>query len=150
MVNAHRGRFVWLPSLRLGLRLTAVAVIVFGPIASAAWAIQATERVRFGYVEIDPSTPAGPTTHGVREYLARRDPAVDRLLPNGVGGTRFFEDLDGNAGMAFVRVPAVGIAATIDVAGWPEATEHHERAHLLYAFVPEQVCCCAHRQVVCS
>jgi hypothetical protein len=44
----------------------------------------------------------------VKACLAVRDPVVDRLLPNAAGGTRFFEDLDGNAGMAFAAVPAVG------------------------------------------
>lgn len=139
MGDSQQRRKFPLPSLRLGLRLTAIAVIVFGPIAAAARAVHAPERVRLGYVEVDPSTASGRAAHGVKEYLAGRDPAVDRLLPNGVGGTRFFEDLDGNLGMAFVHVPAVGISATVGGAGWPEATELHERAHLLYAFLPEEV-----------
>ncbi len=126
-------------SPRLALRLTAVAMIVFGPIAAATIAIHAPERVRLGYVEANPSATSGPAAAGVREYIAGRDPAVDRLLPNGVGGTRFFENLDGHLGMAFVHVPAIGISATVGGAGWPEAVELHERAHLLYAFLPEEV-----------
>lgn len=71
--------------------------------------------------------------------VAEHDPVVDRLLPNGAGGTRFFEDLDGNAGVVFDALPAVGVAADIDSSGWIEATELHERAHLLYTFLPEEV-----------
>jgi hypothetical protein len=125
--------------LWVGLRLTAAAVILFGPIATASWAMYAPAQVGAGYVEVDPSSAGGPSAEGVREYLAARDPVVDRLLPNGAGGTRFFEDLDGNAGMVFDALPAVGIAADVDNSGWPEATELHERAHLLYTFLPDEV-----------
>lgn len=123
--------------LGIGVRLTAIAVILFGPIAQASWAMHASASVGAGYVEVHPESASGPSAESVREYLAARDPIVDRLLPNGAGGTRFFEELDGNAGVVFDALPAVGIAADIETSGWPEATELHERAHLLYTFLPE-------------
>ena len=129
---------VWLPSSG-AIRLAAVAVIVFGPIASAAWTVHGPERGRPGYVEIDPAAASGSDAERIRAYLARRNPALDRLLPNGAGGTRFFEDLDGNAGMAFPHLSLVAISATAGDGGWPGAVELHERAHLLHAFLPEEV-----------
>lgn len=125
--------------LRAAVRLAALAVILFAPIAQASWVLRAPGPVAAGYVEIDPDAASGPSAESVKAYLAVRDPVVDRLLPNAAGGTRFFEDLDGNAGMAFAAVPAVGIGADIDSSGWPEATELHERAHLLFTFLPEEV-----------
>jgi hypothetical protein len=127
---------VW---LRRSLRLTSVAVIVFGPIVAAGWAIQTADRVLLSYHSVQPHAAQGPMGANVRRYLEKRNPAVDRLLPDGAGGTWFFEDLEGNAGMAFVNVPAVGLATSIASEGWPEATELHERAHLMYAYLPEQV-----------
>lgn len=110
-------------------------IIVFGPIASAARAVHAPGGP--GYVEIDPAAASGSAGDHVREYLAGRDPAIDRLLPDGARGTRFFEDLDGEAGMAFPHLSLIGISATAASGGWPGAVELHERAHLLQAFLPE-------------
>ncbi len=90
------------------------------------------------YTQVDPGTANGPAAESVREYLADRDPVLDRLLPDGAGGTRFFEDLGGNAGMAFPLTSAIGLAARVVAGGWPEAIELHERAHLLFASLPEQ------------
>jgi hypothetical protein len=123
---------------RRTLRCIAIVAILFGPIASAAWAIGEPGSVLWSYVEVDSGTANGPAADSVREYLAGRDPVLDRLLPSGAGGTRFFKDLDGNAGMAFPLTSAVGLAAGVDSGGWPEAIELHERAHLLYASLPEE------------
>jgi hypothetical protein len=41
--------------------------------------------------------------------------------------------------MAFSAEAAIGIAANVEVNGWPEQTELHERAHLVHAFLPAQV-----------
>lgn len=74
----------------------------------------------------------------VAAYRVRRHPAVDRLLPDAPAGTRFYEDLDGNAGRAFLRARAIGIAVDVGLAG-AEGIELHERAHLLYAEHPRLV-----------
>jgi hypothetical protein len=112
--------------------------VVFGPIVAADWAIRPSDQSLLRYPEIR-NEDAGPAAEDVRRYLDGRNPAVDRLLPGGEGGTRFFEHLDGNAGMAFVHVPAVGLAASVASAAWPEAIELHERAHLMYEFLPDEV-----------
>ena len=71
-------------------------------------------------------------------YAAHRNPAVDRLLPEGYGGTRYYDNLGkvsrrGDAlGVAFLRAGAIGLLRTLDTDSWSAATELHERAHLLY------------------
>ena len=132
--HSHRRSWLGFPARRI-LRLAAIVIIVFGPIASAARAVHAPGGP--GYVEIDPAAASGSAGDHVREYLAGRDPAIDRLLPDGARGTRFFEDLDGEAGMAFPHLSLIGISATAASGGWPGAVELHERAHLLQAFLPE-------------
>jgi hypothetical protein len=73
-----------------------------------------------GYVEIDPATTPGPAADAARRYLASRNPVVDRPLPDGAGRTRFFEDLDGMAGVAFLPLSAVGLAPTAGQGSWPK------------------------------
>jgi len=106
----------------------ALGVILFGPIALAAWDLRRVDRVA--------GTPA-PAEEA--RYLSRRSPVIDQLLPGGAGGVRFTKDLEGNAGMAFTRIAAIGLAASVADDPWAGSTELHERAHLVDAFVPELV-----------
>lgn len=71
-------------------------------------------------------------------YRQLRTEAIDYLLPEGVGGTHFFAHLDTNAGAAFPRSATIGLVAQHDI-GAGEATELHERAHLLWGALPEVV-----------
>jgi hypothetical protein len=139
MVPLHRIPRLSFRTIRVGLRILAIAFVLFGPIAAAAWAVHAPERLAFGYAELRAETAPATTAETLRRYHASRNPVVDKLLPNGAGGTRVFADLDGNAGMAFPNVPAVGLAVSALESGWPEAVELHERAHLLQAFLPGRV-----------
>jgi hypothetical protein len=124
------------------LRVMALAAIVIGPIARAAWDLHRTESADLGYPEVltpDAFTPTTGPAARVGEYLKNRSPIVDLVLPAGAGGVRFYEHLDGAAGMAFAGVATIGIAADADLGWWPESTEIHERAHLAYAFLPAVV-----------
>lgn len=119
---------------RLLLRLTAIILLVFGPIALAAWERHAPLELDPRYVEVrDPST-AGP----IAEYLARRHPSLDRLLPAGAGGLRFFERLDDKAGMAFTSAATIGLSISALDQLWRESVELHERAHLLHVALPDE------------
>jgi len=113
------------------LRWIALPIILFGPIVRAAWDIRADARVDVGSREVSNAR--------VAEYQQARSPFVDTLLPEGRGGTRFYEDLHGNAGMAFPGAAAIGLSASAALGGWPEAVELHERAHLVGAFLPNDV-----------
>jgi hypothetical protein len=109
------------------LRLAAALVILFGPIALGAWCVHVAP----------PALGSGPRSSAdqrVAAYLARRHPVVDRLLPGGRGGTRFYEHLGGNDGIAKAGAAAIGLALTVNDRMWPESVELHERAHLLQAF----------------
>jgi len=110
------------------LRLVAAGVILVGPIAVAAWDLRQAPRVG--------GTPA-PVEEA--QYLSRRNPVIDELLPNGQGGVRVVEHLDGKSGMAFTRVAAIALAAPVASEAWPGSVELHERAHLVDAFLPEVV-----------
>jgi hypothetical protein len=103
------------------------------------------DRIASRYVAVVPRDPvavrdgAGVSpAQQVAAYRARRHPAVDRLLPDAAGGTRFYEQLDGKAGMAFPGARAIGIAVDVGLLG-AEGTELHERAHLLHAEHPRLV-----------
>jgi hypothetical protein len=113
---------------RLTLRIVALGVILVGPIAAAAWELHSAERIG-----------GEPAPRDEERYLARRNPVVDQQLPQGQGGIRFVEDLDGSAGMAFSRAAAIALAASVTSDPWPESIELHERAHLLHAFLPGAV-----------
>jgi hypothetical protein len=61
------------------------------------------------------------------------------LLPGGAGGTRFYRDLDGNAGMAFAGTATVGVAPGDNHSAWPDTVELHERAHLFQFYAPAPI-----------
>ncbi len=133
---------------RLVVWATTTVLIVFGPIAQAAWDLRSARRQGgLGYPEVrmtdasapPPSPEVAEAAEWVARYRARRNPVVERLLPEGIGGTRFFQRLDGYAGMAFSDVAAIGLATTVESDLWPETVELHERAHLLHAFLPQEV-----------
>lgn len=112
------------------LRPCAVAFIVVGPLAVTAWRIHGPERLTLGYTPVE--TPP--------EYAAQRLAAIDRLLPDGAGGTRFYESLERDGersptlGMAFTARAAIGLSATARLGVWIGEVELHERAHLLDAY----------------
>ena len=116
------------------LRWIALVVIIVGPIAIAAVEVHGN------------GAPLGITAREleasderVASYWRDRSPLVDRLLPAGRGGTRFFETLPNAVGMAFYGAAAIGLAASADRGAWLESTEVHERAHLVDAFLPAEV-----------
>lgn len=121
--------------------LAAVAVSLLALLAQGP-----SDRVAPRYVPVlSPDSAVGPPHGGaespaqqVAAYRARRHPAVDRLLPDAARGTRFYADLDGKSGMAFLRARAIGIAVNVGLEG-AEGTELHERAHLMYAEQPRLV-----------
>ena len=147
-VLAWLDRVVLSRRIRWTLRVIAVVLLCFGPIATAAFEIRhANGLASFAYAEVRPyemsvapeAPPDGDPAFVATRYLSRRSPAIDRLLPVGAGGVRFFEHLGGSAGMAFPGAAAIGLSASADLGFWPEAVELHERAHLIHAFVPALV-----------
>jgi len=134
-----------LPTRRVtrAVRLAALLVVLFGPIGLGAWHVHVVPRLGVDPVTQGPdrakqsSTRPAPADR-VADYLDRRDPVVDQLLPEGRGGTRFYEDLGGDAGRAFIANAAIALATTAGNGAWPEAVEVHERAHLLRAFFPAE------------
>jgi len=132
-LNSTPGR-TWTPTriVKFTVRLTALSVILFGPIAGGYWQIHAP-GVAIG---------GGPGDHrdvGAQTYLAHRSPVVDRLLPAGAGGTHFVGSLGKWAGMAFPDSAAIAIVADDATSPWPESVELHERAHLVDAALPREV-----------
>jgi hypothetical protein len=111
-------------------RRVAVLVVIFGPIALGAWHVHVTSRR--DPARLDPAPP-----HAA-DYLSRRSPAVDRLLPEGRGGTYFYEDLGGVAGRANLIAASISLSTSDGDDAWPEAVELHERAHLVHAFLPTE------------
>jgi hypothetical protein len=84
------------------------------------------------------SIDADDPSEQVARYLETRPAAVDRLVPAGAGGTRFFRHLDGNAGMAFRGIAAAGLAVDVGLGRHSVSTEVHELAHLMqFCLAPE-------------
>lgn len=87
------------------------------------------------------------TQAATRHYLALRDPTIDRILPEGAGGTRIVDvlpdDVDGVAradrGLIEVALAAVGDSTPRGSARRGDIVEIHERAHLLDAAAPDLV-----------
>jgi hypothetical protein len=117
--------------LRFAVRLTALVVILFGPIAGGCWQVHV--GVAIGVGQGDRHEVAG------RMYLADRSPVVDRLLPPGAGGTHFFNTLGTDAGLAFPDSASIALVADDAASPWPESVELHERAHLVDANLPREV-----------
>jgi hypothetical protein len=122
MVGAMGRRFL------ITWRLVAVAVILFGPIAMAHWELSRPAR---GVGDPAPEEEA--------RYRSRRSPVIDELLPNGQGGIRIVETLDGQAGVTFTGSATIALAASVVSDPWPGTVELHERAHLVDAFMPDVV-----------
>jgi hypothetical protein len=106
-------------------------MIVIGPIA-ATWWQQMPHREFRTHVEVDAADPA------LAPYLASRPVIIERLLPEGRGGTRFYASLDGKGGMAGITSGSVAVAVGTGMLVLDEV-EIHERAHLLHALAPEAV-----------
>lgn len=135
MPDADPRRLFVIRHARLLLRLTAITLLVFGPIALAAWERHGPLDLDPRYVEVrDPAED-----RRVAQYLTRRHPALDRLLPAGAGGVRFFERLDDKAGMAFTGAATIGLSVSALEHLWRETVELHERAHLLHAALSDEV-----------
>ncbi len=116
------------------LNLTALALLVALPSPPLA-------RQGVGYETADSISIAARI-----DFLDRRDPLVDRILPAGVGGLQVVPSLDGNDGVALTEHSRIVItaAAALDrssagAASRGEIVEMHERAHLLNAAHPELV-----------
>lgn len=111
------------------LRWIAVLIILIGPIGAAA-------------LEMRDGVPAGAlpaSDERVARYLGTRSAQIDHLLPDGAGGTRFYESLDDALGKAFTHAAAIGIAVSAGNLMPLESVELHERAHLIDAFLPAEV-----------
>jgi hypothetical protein len=131
--NSTAGR-KWVPMriLRFTVRLTALVVILFGPIAAGYW------HIHFAGVATGIGQGDGREVGG-RTYLARRSPVIDRLLPAGAGGTHFFDRLGHDLGLAFPNSAAIALVTDNAFSAWPESVELHERAHLVDASLPREV-----------
>ena len=70
--------------------------------------------------------------------LRDHNPLVDRLLPEGPGGTVFYDELGDLAGVAFQDTGTIGVALSV-ASDSLAAVELHERAHLLEFENPEIV-----------
>jgi hypothetical protein len=113
---------------RLSLRLKLVALVLMGGLLAMQPLLDARRRLAAA------DAPAG----GILWSVEGQNPLVDRLLPEGVGGTVFYSELGGYAGMAFQGSSTVGVALDVgshDIAG----VELHERAHLLEFARPDVV-----------
>lgn len=126
------------------VRLFAIIALLFGPLMTAAWQVHGGSRFGHRYAEVrtpaaDDEANRGAAGSRVTHYLQQRVPYLDRLLPDGAGGTRYFVDLGGPAGMADPIGAAIAVAVTAVDGGWPEAVELHERAHLFFFAHPEVV-----------
>ncbi len=117
-------------NFRFMLRLTALIMILFGPIAAGYWHIH--------FAGVGGGQGDGRDV-GAQTYLAHRSPVVDRLLPAGAGGTHFVGSLGKWAGMAFPDSAAIALVADDATSPWPESVELHERAHLVDAALPREV-----------
>jgi hypothetical protein len=139
--------FPFSPRTRLVMWSASLTMVLFGPIVQAAYDLhRARGADAFAFPEVQPAksqgeAPAGAAGAASRaaNYLAKRNPIVDRLLPEGEGGTRFFEQLGEYAGLAVARNAAIALTVTSDYEPWPETVELHERAHLLDAFLFHEV-----------
>jgi len=116
------------------LRWIALVWILAGPIVVAAVAVHGG-RPPIALVTKELTA----SDERVASYLRDRSPLVDRLLPDGRGGTRFYEDLGGPAGLAFGSAAAIGLAVSVNRGSWIESIELHERAHLVDAFLLAEV-----------
>ena len=120
-------RFLGSRRVRLVVRAFALILIFFGPIVVEAWHLRVAR-------------PAEPfAAEAAAEYRSRRSSDVDRLLPEGGGGTHFYQELPGRLGEAFLDAAAIRLSGDVRNAPWPESVELHERAHLLHAFLSEPV-----------
>jgi hypothetical protein len=130
------------------IRITAAATIVFGPLAAATLNTGSAPAKAYRPVSARDSlapadTIASPAAAIAAEYLSRRKGAVDRALPEGSGGTHIYEDLDGNAGVAFLGSATIGLSVhLLDATG---SVEIHERAHLIHHAMPNVA-----RQIIAS
>lgn len=120
------------------LRIGSLAVIVIAPILGA---VAEDPAAALATHASGPSVLPSDTTDAgevLAEYLMVRNGLVDRLLPEGVGGTIWKADLGpSTSGLAFAASGT--IALSLDNHGSLEAVEIHERAHLLHAAHPDVV-----------
>jgi len=121
-------------------------MVLIMPVAIAAWDVHGAKRIESRFHEVPPTDRLHDATPAVRalaarvdEYRRERPVAIEHLLPEGQGGTRFYEELDGAAGMAFQNAAAIGLSAGALAKVWIGDVELHERAHLVHAFLPEEV-----------
>ena len=117
-------RFV--PRLSLPVKITALAVMT--AFLAAQPLLDASRRLA-----------AAGDPGGTAMCLRDHDPLVDRLLPEGPGGTVFFSELGEFAGVAFQETGTIGVALAVAASDSLSAVELHERAHLLEFASPQIV-----------
>jgi len=128
-----------IPRLTLPLKLAALAAmaasfVVWPIVESSRWAA-GTETHRSGdevLLVCQEDAALQDYADRVASHLARDRHLVDRLLPEGAGGTRFVLQLPGDhLGEAHQETGAIDIAVTAFSLSGGVSTELHERAHLL-------------------
>jgi len=114
------------------LRIGSCVVIVLAPILGA---VADDPRIALAYHAGGATiTPTDTTEPGraLADYLEQRNGLVDRLLPEGSGGTLWKADLGPETGgLAFAGSATIAISLSHRLS--LEAVEIHERAHLLHA-----------------
>jgi hypothetical protein len=130
-------------SLRAKFVVLAVmlAFLVVEPILDAqlVFAARGVEYARYEEIPLVCSLNPGDPENEVARYLHERPAVIDRLLPEGAGGTRFFVDLDDAHGMAFQTSATIGIAKDAISMSRAARVEMHERAHLVEFFAADAV-----------
>ncbi len=112
-------------------------MIVFLPIIATGVSQRTSvaSRLQTSVVQVSDS---GTAARMLSDYLQRRNPVVDLLLPEGSGGTHYVVQLpDSVSGVAYQDVAAIAIA--VDALNDGETVELHERAHLFQAASPRAV-----------
>jgi len=121
------------------------AILLFAlPVILSAWDISGWPGYHLMYVEVPPPHRVGDevqrrAVERVAQYQRERPSELDRLLPEGRGGTRYFLSLDDKAGLAFLGPAIVGLSAEFLLAATPGAVEVHERGHLVDYTYPAEV-----------
>lgn len=109
------------------------------PVKIAALAVMSAFLAAQPLVDARRRLAAAGEPDAIAMCLRDHDPLVDRLLPEGPGGTVFFSELGAFAGVAFQDTGTIGVAVDVAASETLSAVELHERAHLLEFASPEIV-----------
>lgn len=120
--------------LRIGSCIVVVVAPILGAIAEDPMAVV---NIHASGPVVHP-TDTSEAGRALAVYLEDRNTLVDRLLPEGAGGTLWKSDLGpemGGVAFAASATIAISLRHRLDL----EAVEVHERAHLLHAAHPDAV-----------